>query len=192
MSHVADRFVAVLDANVLYPSLKRDVLLSFGESGLYRPRWTDKIMEEWTSKLLERRSDLQDDIPRVVEQMNRAFPEAQIEGYETIMGALELPDPNDLHVLAATIKGGAHIIVTENKKDFPEEILSPFDIEIQSADEFLLSTLELYPSDAEAAIRVMRKRHKKPSHSASVLLTKFTGEGLVRLAAALKERIDTI
>ncbi len=60
--------------------------------------------------------------------------------------ALELPDPNDLHVLAVAIKGGAHIIVTENKKDFPEEILSPFDIEIQSADEFLLSTLDLYPS----------------------------------------------
>ncbi len=48
MSHVADRFTAILDANVLYPSLKRDVLLSFGERGLYRPRWTGMIMGEWT------------------------------------------------------------------------------------------------------------------------------------------------
>ncbi|MEL6339493.1 MAG: PIN domain-containing protein, partial [Myxococcota bacterium] len=41
MSHVADRFVAVLDANVLYPFRKRDLLLWFNHAGLYRARWTE-------------------------------------------------------------------------------------------------------------------------------------------------------
>jgi len=192
VSHVADRFTAILDANVLYPSLKRDVLLSFGEWGLYRPRWTDMIMAEWSKALLANRPDLEKSIPHVVEQMARAFPEALVEGFEALIDSLKLPDPDDRHVLAAAIKVGAHIIVTENKKDFPESILSPLDIEIQSADEFLLSTFELYPNEAEAAVKVMRRRHTNPAHTPDELLTKFTGEGLVRLATALKERIDTI
>ena len=192
MSHVADRFIAVLDANVLYPSLKRDVLLSFAARGLYRPRWTDAIMGEWTRSLLASRPDLEAKIPLVVEQMDRAFPEAKIDGYEALIEALTLPDPDDRHVLAAALKAGAHIIVTENKKDFPQSILSPLDVEIQSADEFLLSTFELYPGDAELAVKEMRERHKKPPLNAGDLLTKLTGEGLVRLAVALKERIDTI
>ena len=192
MSHVADRFTAVLDANVLYPSLKRDVLLSFGDEGLYRPRWTEKIMEEWTRHLLTKRPDLESNIQHTVKEMVRAFPEAQIEGYEPLIESLELPDPDDRHVLAAAIKDGAHIIVTENKKDFPQEVLSPFDIEIQSADEFLFSTYELYPSETEAAIKKMRKRHKAPAYTPGGLLTRLTGDGLVRLSTALKERIDTI
>ena len=48
------------------------------------------------------------------------------------------------------------------QEGLPEAVLAPLDIEVQSADEFLLSTFELYPGAAEAAIRAMRKRHKNP------------------------------
>ena len=94
--------------------------------------------------------------------------------------------------MAAAIKCGAHVIVTENKKDFPKRVLSSFDLELQSADEFLLSTFELYPAQGEAAINRMRKRYKNPPYSAGVLLTKLTAAGLVRLALALTARVDTI
>ena len=149
MSYVSDRFAAILDANDLYPSLKRDVVLSFAASGLFRPRWSAEIMAEWSSRLLTRRPELGENIARTVEHMNQAFPEAPIEGYERLIEALELPDPNDRHVLAAAIKGGAHVIVTENTRDFPEAALRPFEIEIQTTDEFLLSTFELHPNAAE-------------------------------------------
>lgn len=192
MNHVADRFVAVLDANVLYSSLKRNVLLSFAESGLYRPRWTDEIMDEWRTNLIAARPDLRERVGRLVEQMTRAFPEARIDGYEVLVEALVLPDAGDRHVLAAAVKCDAHVIVTENTKDFPERVLSSFDIELQSADEFLLSTFELYPGQGEAAVKRMRKRYKNPPYKAGELLTKLTGEGLVRLASVLRERVDTI
>ena len=192
MSLVADRFVAVLDANVLYSSLKRNVLLSFAESGLYRPRWTDEIMNEWSHRLILARPELREKVVRLVGQMTKAFPEARVDGHEGLVEALELPDPGDRHVLATAINCGAHVIVSENKKDFPTGVLSSFDVELQSADEFLLSTFELYSAQGEAAIKRMRQRYKNPPYSAGELLTKLTAEGLVRLSTSLKERIDTI
>lgn len=48
MKHIADRFVVVLDANVLFPFRKRDVLLRFCEAGLFRARWSPQILDEWT------------------------------------------------------------------------------------------------------------------------------------------------
>jgi hypothetical protein len=41
MTEVADRFVVVLDANVLYPFRIRDVLPRVAEAGLFRARWSE-------------------------------------------------------------------------------------------------------------------------------------------------------
>ena len=52
----------VLDANVLYPFMQRDVLLSLASAGLFRARWTDAILAEWTRSLLVRKPQLQDNV----------------------------------------------------------------------------------------------------------------------------------
>ncbi len=52
MNDAAERFVAVLDANVLYPFGVRDALLRFAEAGLYRAHWSAEILNEWTQNLL--------------------------------------------------------------------------------------------------------------------------------------------
>jgi hypothetical protein len=49
------RYTAVLDANVLYPALLRDVLLSLADADLYSAKWTVHIREEWTRSLLRDR-----------------------------------------------------------------------------------------------------------------------------------------
>ncbi|MCY3596906.1 MAG: hypothetical protein OXF33_00720 [Rhodospirillales bacterium] len=53
MMRLADRRVALLDANVLFPFRKRDILLRFHRAGLFRARWTERILDEWTLNLLE-------------------------------------------------------------------------------------------------------------------------------------------
>jgi predicted nucleic acid-binding protein len=40
-----------------------------------------------------------------------------VAGYEDLIEAIELPDTDDRHVLAAAIVGGADVIVTYNLKD---------------------------------------------------------------------------
>ena len=52
------RFVAVLDACVLYPAPIRDLLLHLATLGLYTPKWTEIIHDEWTRNLLKNRQDL--------------------------------------------------------------------------------------------------------------------------------------
>ena len=140
MSHLADRFVVLLDANVLYPFRVRDALLRFAEFGLFRARWSAQIMDEWEAALLKTKSHLSASISAQRHAMAEAFPEAFVEGYEDLVDSLQLPDANDRHVLAAAIRAGAQHIVTENLKDFPAEVTKRFDIEAVTADTFLGST----------------------------------------------------
>jgi hypothetical protein len=41
------RFVALLDACVLYPNYLRDILIQLALTDLYRAKWTHLIHEEW-------------------------------------------------------------------------------------------------------------------------------------------------
>ena len=46
MSDYADRFTALIDANVLACAMCRNIILSLAEAGFFRPRWSDRIMDE--------------------------------------------------------------------------------------------------------------------------------------------------
>ncbi len=186
MRHVADRFAALLDANVLYPFLVRDVLLSLAEAGLYRPLWTADIQAEWTHHLIEKRPDRADKIKATVALMNEAFPDAVVDNYQDLVPAVTLPDPDDRHVLAAAIRGGANVIVTDNIADFPARTLGKYDLEARTADEFILNTVELYLSDALAALKTMRSRYEAPPLSSEELLQAMLQCGLVTTVAALE------
>lgn len=47
MNFVANPFIVVLDANVLFPFRVRDILLSCAHEGLFRACFTDEILGEW-------------------------------------------------------------------------------------------------------------------------------------------------
>ncbi len=61
--------------------------------------------------------------------MDKNAEDALVTGYEDLIEGLHLPDLDDRHVLAAAIRGRADVIVTANVRDFPTEILTPFEIE---------------------------------------------------------------
>lgn len=47
-----NRITAILDANVLFPYRKRDILLRFFEAEIYQGRWSEQILDEWTRNVL--------------------------------------------------------------------------------------------------------------------------------------------
>jgi hypothetical protein len=124
--------------------------------------------------------------------MAHAFPEAIVEGYEHLIPALALPDENDRHVLAAAIRAGAQHIITENLRDFPIDALDIYGIEAVSADQFLSSTYELYPSEATAALRKMRRDYENPPMSPSEFLLDLMRVGLPLTAALARREIDVL
>lgn len=186
MSHIADRFVVLLDANVLFPFRKRDVLLRFFQKGLFRARWTEKILEEWTGNLLELKPNLEPSIRSQQVAIRENFPDALVTGYEPLIESLKLPDPDDRHVLAAAIACGAQHIITDNLEDFPPDILEPFGLEAIEADEFLLRTFELYQSEALLVLKALRAQYKNPSYTAAEFVMDLTAKGLPKLAACIR------
>ncbi len=192
MNHVADRPVVVLDANVLYPFRKRDILLRMHRAGLFRARWTERILDEWTRSLLERKPHLEASVRSQRRAMSEHFGEALVSGYEPLIGTLDLPDADDRHVLAAAIRCGAQHIVTDNLTDFPAEALSGFDIEAIDADAFLSRTFDLYPSEALAVLRTLREAYTNPPFSPDEFILDLTAKGLPRLAAVAERRRESL
>ena len=139
------RFSAVLDACVLVPIAQADTLLSLADAGLYRPLWSDRILEETIRALETIHPDMKESraARHRAAVMNEAFDDACVEGWEELLSAISLPDENDRHVVAAAIQGRADLIVTANLKDFPTDVLGRFNLEVQHPDEFFVNQLDL-------------------------------------------------
>ncbi|MDI3322607.1 PIN domain-containing protein [Pinibacter soli] len=131
--------IVLLDANAIYSAPLRDFLLRLADADLYEPKWTNKILSEWIENLAKNRPDLTiTKLDRTKTLMDDYFPDAKVTEYEKLIALLSLPDSNDRHVLAAAIKGGASLILTNNLKDFPKSKLKEQNIEAISPDDFVL------------------------------------------------------
>ncbi|MDR3068967.1 MAG: PIN domain-containing protein [Cellulomonas sp.] len=130
--------VVVYDANVLYPSTLRDVLIRVGLARLVYPKWTGQILDEVFRNLRANRSDLDPArLDRTRRLLNDAIRDVTVVGYEHLIDQLDLPDPGDRHVLAAAIHAEAQVIVTRNLRDFPSNRLRTWGVEAQHPDGFL-------------------------------------------------------
>lgn len=131
-------FKVLLDANVLYPTYLRDLLLHFAEREYYEVRWTEQILQEASRNIKKRRPEhLHDKVDSMMAQLNEAFEEACVTGYEDLIPAMR-NHPKDRHVLAAAVKDNVDMIITDNGKDFPREACDKYEIEVMKPDEFLL------------------------------------------------------
>lgn len=141
-------FKVLLDANVLFPPYLRDLLLHFAEKEFYEVRWTDQILQEVSRSIKKRRpTDVHDKVDSMIAQLNEAFEEARISGYEDLIPVMK-NHPKDRHVLAAAVADNVDMIVTSNTKDFPRETCEKYDIEVVSPDEFLLCQWSFVGPDA--------------------------------------------
>lgn len=163
-------FPAVLDACVLYPVGVRDLLLSVAERHVYTPNWTDAILDEMARNIIADGRSTPEKITAMREQMTIEFPDARIDGYEALIPAMT-NHPKDRHVLAAAVRGNVGLIVTENINDFPGSALAPYDIEVQTADEFLSYALDHDQPAVTGAIHTMADKRRHPPTTPAELLT---------------------
>lgn len=128
---------------------------------LYTPKWSKHIFDEW-AEVMRRKGVPNDEVQKRVGVADRAFPDALVLNYESLLKNLELPDPDDCHVLAAAIKTNANVIVTNNLKDFPQEYLESFGLKAISADDFLTDIIDLNTEEATKAFKEMVLNKKNP------------------------------
>jgi predicted nucleic acid-binding protein len=185
-------FTAFYDANVLYPAELRNLLPHLAMTGLFRARWSAGVHEEWITALLRNRPDLsREKLDRTRMLMDKHAPDALVTGYEDLIEGLELPDPDDRHVLAAAIRGRADVIVTANVRDFPADTLTPFEIEAQHPDEFVLHLLDLAPGVVVEAARRHRESLKNPAKTIEQYLLTLETQGLTQTVPILREYTAT-
>jgi hypothetical protein len=101
--------------------------------------------------------------------MAQTFPDGLITGYEALIAQMT-NHPKDRHVLAAAVRGGAEVLVTENLRDFPGDSVRPFDLEVVTQDTFLLDQLDLAPADVLAALRRQVSRYHREPRTVEALL----------------------
>lgn len=143
-----DNECVVPDACVLMPMPICDTLLRTAEEpSFFRITWSEQILNEVRHGLESPKFGYSaEQVDRRIRAMNAAFPEAlTVVPSDLIGGMLGLPDPNDRHVVALAIHAHANTIVTDNVRDFPVEALSPHNLTVLSADEFLVHQYHLDP-----------------------------------------------
>ncbi len=123
---------------MLYSAPLRDLLVRLAIDGQEQARWTERILEECFRNLLANRPDLTaDGLARTRQLLKAAVRDAEVSGYEDRIADLDLPDPEDRHVLAAALHCGANLIVTSNLDDFPTAAPAPLGVEALGPDEFV-------------------------------------------------------
>lgn len=180
-------FVVVYDASVLYPSVLRDLLIRIAQQGLVQGRWTGEILDEVFESLQRNRPDLDPvALKRTRELMVAAVRGCLIVGYETLIPALELPDPDDRHVLAAAIRARAQVLVTANLRDFPVQALARWDIEPKGPDAFVLDQISLHAKAVWGCVQKIADSWRSPPGTLEDVLVRLERSGLVESAARLR------
>lgn len=177
----------VYDANVLYPNALRDILIRVAQQGVFRARWTEQILDEAFRNIKKNRPDIDPTkLDRTRALMCSAVEDCLVSDYEDLIGGLTLPDLDDRHVLAAAIKAGAQVIVTDNRKHFPQGEVGKYDIAIQGADDFLCDVIDLDGARVHQAVTLAAGTLKNPPRTVDDVLDSLARSGAPTAAALLR------
>jgi predicted nucleic acid-binding protein len=180
--------VALYDANVLYPFYLRDLLVRLALTDLFQAKWTDEIHDEWIRNLAANEGIPIKQLTRTRRLMDAAVLDCLVTGYSERIPNLQLPDPDDRHVLAAAIECGADVIVTANVDDFPQANLKQFGIDAMHPDKFVLALLQEEPELVLQALREQRAAYSDPALSAEEFIAALEKCGLKEMGKALRSR----
>ena len=175
----------VLDACVLYPTVLREILLGVAARGLYRPFWSERILEEW-ARAARKLGPAGEAVARgEIAALRAAWPGAMLPPAPGVAARLWLPDPADIHVLAVAIAGSADLILTVNATDFPRGILAEEGLQRRDPDQFLLALWQDHPGEVAEAVDAVADTARRLSGEDLPLRPLLKRVRLPRLAKAL-------
>ena len=156
-------------------------------SGLFRARWSADIHREWMEAVARKVGVEMAQLEATRRSMDGAVPDALVMGYEDLIPALTLPDPDDRHVLAAAIRCGASAIITFNAKDFPQAELAKYGVHTRNPDDFIRDVDGLNPGVVVEAARADRLHYRNPPLSIDECIEGIKTAGLPMVAWRLNK-----
>lgn len=175
--------ILLLDACVLYPTVLREILMGVAKSGLFKPAWSARILEEW-ARAAGRRGD--EAIARVeIALLRAAWPQALTDVPQGAEAAYWLPDPDDRHVMAAAVLAGAEGIITLNIKDFPVGAMNEAGLIRHHPDAFLRALHDRDPVAVRAVVEAVHLEAERLSGGTMELRALMKRAQLPRLGKAL-------
>lgn len=175
----------LLDACVLYPTVLREILLAVAAQGLFQPLWSPRILEEW-ARATRKLGPVAEQIARgEVARIDAEFPRASVQMPEAVAARLVLPDPDDVHVLAAAIGAGADVLLTFNHGDFPQHVLATEGITRRDPDGFLWELWSTDPDAIGTAVAAVHAEAERLAGEKLPLRAFLKRAGLPRLGKAM-------
>ena len=175
----------LIDACVLYPTVLREIVLGVAAAGDFTPLWSARILEEW-ARAAARLGAGEEAVARGEIALLRArWPGAEVTPGPATEARLFLPDPADVHVLAAAIDGGADVLLTLNVRDFPKRALDEEAILLRHPDDFLLEALARAPEAVRLAVERVHAEAERLSGETLPLRALLKRARLPRLGKAL-------
>ena len=119
--------------------------------------------------------------------MNAALPSASVDGYKEHISEVNLPDPDDRHIVAAGIAASASIILTWNLRHLPMRELKKFGLRRETPDVFVSGLYDKVQDLVIASLANARRNLTKTRLSASDFIRILKGQKLVDLAGVRRD-----
>ncbi|WP_095590841.1 RSP_2648 family PIN domain-containing protein [Actibacterium ureilyticum] len=175
----------LLDACVLYPTVLREILTGVAAQGLYTPLWSDRILEEWARAARKIGPTGEAQARAEIALLRANWPAAVVPPKPGLEDRLWLPDPADIHVLAAAIAGSADLILTFNATDFPRKTLQDEGLDRAAPDALLMEFWQATPDPVETVVRDVHATAQRMSGETMPLRALLKRARLPRLGKAL-------
>lgn len=140
----------------MYPTVMRSVLLGIARAGAFTPLWSPRILEEWARAARKLGPEGEAQARAEIALVQAQWPGAEVRVPQGLEARLYLPDPADVHVLAAAIAGHADGIVTVNAKDFPRNILAEEGLTRSDPDSLLFGVWQAQPEMVAQVVEQVR------------------------------------
>lgn len=180
------RLRVFLDTNVLFSARLRAVFLGFVESKCVDVYWSEEVLVELERTLQKQISA--EKAERLTTVLRVKFPLSIVSWEETTADSLVLPDPNDVHVLAAAITGECDLLITDNIDDFPDSAIpNTADLLVLDANMGIQYLAGEFAADVPALLERTVSGLSKPPMSVDEFIKgieKIAPIGAVTLAAA--------
>lgn len=177
--------IALIDACVFFSATLRDIVLSLAVRRIFLCKWTCRIEQEWTESLIKKLPQCKPEkIWNIARQMRQAIIDWEVSGFSD---QLDLPDPEDTHVLAAAIHSNSDYLVTLNTGDFSGSEQQGFRGQVVTVDEFISILFRYHsPLGVEETLRSLPNKYKSPPLTPNEWLTRLRNHELHRTAELLQ------